>query len=196
MVLLHTSPSNLWKPPPPETSEEELLLAFEKVRQPVLVYGHAHRAFVRNLPGRVIVNSGSVGSPYDGDPRAWNTTSNARSKRFRRAACPMRIGSRRCCGPRGRLESQLAHSVFYSCGDFGEGSDGFDRLSEFHLHAAHMRPACLTIKNVIESDDAHRHDRQMQLRRDHADARLKWDGSALPCPVAFRKNQTRPAFFG
>jgi len=70
MVLLHASPSSLWKAPQPDVSDEELGRAFEAMLQPVLVYGHVHRAFVRNLPARTIVNSGSVGSPYDGDPRA------------------------------------------------------------------------------------------------------------------------------
>jgi diadenosine tetraphosphatase ApaH/serine/threonine PP2A family protein phosphatase len=34
------------------------------------VYGHIHRPFVRDLGSMTVANSGSVGSPYDGDPRA------------------------------------------------------------------------------------------------------------------------------
>jgi diadenosine tetraphosphatase ApaH/serine/threonine PP2A family protein phosphatase len=34
------------------------------------VYGHIHRPYVRSLPGLTVANSGSAGSPYDGDPRA------------------------------------------------------------------------------------------------------------------------------
>jgi predicted phosphodiesterase len=32
-------------------------------------FGHCHRAFVRYPQGRVIINTGSVGIPFDGDPR-------------------------------------------------------------------------------------------------------------------------------
>ncbi len=35
-----------------------------------IVYAHVHHAFCLSLAGRLIVNSGSVGSPFDGDPRA------------------------------------------------------------------------------------------------------------------------------
>jgi hypothetical protein len=36
----------------------------------VIVYGHIHRPFVRQLPSVVVANSGSVGLTWDGDPRA------------------------------------------------------------------------------------------------------------------------------
>ena len=38
--------------------------------RPIVVYGHIHLPFVRNLPGRIVANSGSVGLPHDGDRRA------------------------------------------------------------------------------------------------------------------------------
>jgi predicted phosphodiesterase len=34
------------------------------------VYGHIHRPFVRSLGELTVANSGSVGMPWDGDPRA------------------------------------------------------------------------------------------------------------------------------
>jgi hypothetical protein len=34
------------------------------------VYGHIHRPYVRRVGGLTVANSGSVGSPFDGDPRA------------------------------------------------------------------------------------------------------------------------------
>jgi putative phosphoesterase len=37
---------------------------------PLVIYGHVHQPFARQLPGFVVANSGSVGLPYDGDPRA------------------------------------------------------------------------------------------------------------------------------
>jgi putative phosphoesterase len=36
----------------------------------VLVFGHTHRPWVRNIAGVLFVNAGSVGKPKDGDPRA------------------------------------------------------------------------------------------------------------------------------
>jgi diadenosine tetraphosphatase ApaH/serine/threonine PP2A family protein phosphatase len=33
------------------------------------VYGHIHRPYARSLDGPTVVNSGSVGMPWDGDPR-------------------------------------------------------------------------------------------------------------------------------
>jgi len=39
-------------------------------RPDVLVGGHSHVPFVRTVDGMLIVNAGSVGRPFDGDPRA------------------------------------------------------------------------------------------------------------------------------
>jgi len=45
---------------------EALRLADETL---LSAFGHNHRPFVRFQSGRVVVNSGSVGLPFDGDPR-------------------------------------------------------------------------------------------------------------------------------
>ena len=36
----------------------------------MLVYGHIHVPFIRCGPAFTVANAGSVGLPYDGDPRA------------------------------------------------------------------------------------------------------------------------------
>jgi hypothetical protein len=36
----------------------------------LVAYGHIHRPYVRRLPALTVMNSGSVGLPYDGDWRA------------------------------------------------------------------------------------------------------------------------------
>jgi len=36
----------------------------------VICVGHTHRPLVRHLDGTLVVNAGSVGMPFDGDPRA------------------------------------------------------------------------------------------------------------------------------
>jgi diadenosine tetraphosphatase ApaH/serine/threonine PP2A family protein phosphatase len=40
--------------------------------RPIVIFGHTHRPFIRNLAGqpRLLINTGSVGLSYDGDPRA------------------------------------------------------------------------------------------------------------------------------
>jgi diadenosine tetraphosphatase ApaH/serine/threonine PP2A family protein phosphatase len=45
------------------------------VGQPIVVYAHIHRPYIRSVPSpqgreRVVVNTGSVGLSYDGDRRA------------------------------------------------------------------------------------------------------------------------------
>jgi predicted phosphodiesterase len=37
-----------------------------------VVFGHTHRPSIRHITGqpRLLINTGSVGLPYDGDPRA------------------------------------------------------------------------------------------------------------------------------
>ncbi len=54
--------------PEPGDQDEELLGG---VVEPRLVFGHTHLPFRRPGPGGVeLVNPGSVGMPFDGDPRA------------------------------------------------------------------------------------------------------------------------------
>jgi diadenosine tetraphosphatase ApaH/serine/threonine PP2A family protein phosphatase len=54
--------------PEPGPDEDELLA---DVREPLLVFGHTHLPFEREAArGIRLVNPGSVGMPFDGDPRA------------------------------------------------------------------------------------------------------------------------------
>jgi diadenosine tetraphosphatase ApaH/serine/threonine PP2A family protein phosphatase len=54
--------------PEPDEDEDELL---EGVAHDRLVFGHTHLAFARrSAAGIQLVNPGSVGMPFDGDPRA------------------------------------------------------------------------------------------------------------------------------
>lgn len=70
MALVHASPESLWRAPAPEASDGELQSVYETLGQPIAVYGHVHRPYVRFLPGMIVANSGSVGLSYDGDRRA------------------------------------------------------------------------------------------------------------------------------
>jgi predicted phosphodiesterase len=70
LVLLHASPGDLWRAPTPDAEDSELLAVYEPCQALTVVYGHIHRPYVRRVEALTIANSGSVGSPFDGDPRA------------------------------------------------------------------------------------------------------------------------------
>lgn len=68
--LVHASPGDLWKAPMPDWEDQQLVNNYRNLGSKVVVYGHIHRPYVRRLAQFVLANSGSVGTPYDGDPRA------------------------------------------------------------------------------------------------------------------------------
>jgi putative phosphoesterase len=70
LVLLHAGPGDLWKAPMDNADDGALEQAYAVLQASTVVYGHIHRPFVRKLRSFTVCNSGSVGMPYDGDPRA------------------------------------------------------------------------------------------------------------------------------
>lgn len=71
LALVHASPQNLWRAPRADASDEELDQAYGRYDAHLVVYGHIHVPYIRGLGhGLTVANSGSVGSPFDGDPRA------------------------------------------------------------------------------------------------------------------------------
>jgi diadenosine tetraphosphatase ApaH/serine/threonine PP2A family protein phosphatase len=70
LALVHASPGDLWRAPQPDAEDGELNSTYGVYNARLVVYGHIHRPYVRRLNGLVVANSGSVGSPFDGDPRA------------------------------------------------------------------------------------------------------------------------------
>lgn len=68
--LVHATPKDLWHAPGPEASDADLESVYESLGQHIAVYGHVHRPYLRSLSSMIIANTGSVGLPYDGDPRA------------------------------------------------------------------------------------------------------------------------------
>ena len=70
MALVHARPDTPWRAPFPDASDADLEAVYGVLDRPIVVYGHIHLPFVRNLPGRIVANSGSVGLPHDGDRRA------------------------------------------------------------------------------------------------------------------------------
>jgi predicted phosphodiesterase len=70
MTLVHASPESRWKAPSPDASDAELESVYSPLHQPVAVYAHIHRSFVRILSKITVANTGSVSLSYDGDRRA------------------------------------------------------------------------------------------------------------------------------
>jgi len=70
VALLHASPGDLWQAPMPECEDQQLVSTYGAIGAGTVIYGHIHRPYVRSVSGMVVANSGSVGMPYDGDPRA------------------------------------------------------------------------------------------------------------------------------
>jgi putative phosphoesterase len=55
------------------TPEERIAFLFEGLDAHVVVCGHTHMQFERTIAGTRVVNSGSVGSPYEDEPGAYWT---------------------------------------------------------------------------------------------------------------------------
>jgi predicted phosphodiesterase len=70
VAVVHASPESLWRAPGPEASDAELESVYGALGQPVVVYGHIHRSYMRSVSGLRVVNAGSVSLSYDGDRRA------------------------------------------------------------------------------------------------------------------------------
>jgi putative phosphoesterase len=70
MALVHASPESPWRGLTPEASDAELESVYAPLGQPIAVYGHIHRSFIRSISGITVVNTGSVSLSYDGDRRA------------------------------------------------------------------------------------------------------------------------------
>ena len=70
IAIVHASPGDCWRSPSPTGSDDEFDRAYGNLDAPLVIFGHVHQPFVRQLPERVVANSGSIGLPYDGDPRA------------------------------------------------------------------------------------------------------------------------------
>ena len=75
MALVHASPETLWQAPTPEARDAELESVYGPLGQPIAIYAHIHRPYIRSVPspevrGRLVANTGSVSLSYDGDRRA------------------------------------------------------------------------------------------------------------------------------
>ena len=70
IAIVHARPDDLWRSPHANATDDELADVYGALGASRVIYGHIHCPFVRRLPAFTVANSGSVGLPYDGDPRA------------------------------------------------------------------------------------------------------------------------------
>lgn len=73
VLLFHATPHKnnvYWFEDRPEKFFSEMAA---KTDADVLIYGHTHKPYRKDIGGKVFINAGSVGKPKDGDPRACLT---------------------------------------------------------------------------------------------------------------------------
>ena len=70
LLLVHGTPESANAGLGPWTSEEELGAHLSSVDAEILICGHTHRPMDRQVPQGRVVNVGSVGLPFNRDPRA------------------------------------------------------------------------------------------------------------------------------
>jgi putative phosphoesterase len=70
VLLTHASPASNEEPLDPDTPQERLSDLARLAGTDVVVCGHSHQPFVRRVENTLFINTGSVGRPDDGDPRA------------------------------------------------------------------------------------------------------------------------------
>lgn len=70
ILLTHASPASNQEALTLETPERRLRELAQMAEADVIICGHSHQPFVREVDGAWFINPGSVGRPDDGDPRA------------------------------------------------------------------------------------------------------------------------------
>lgn len=73
VLYCHASPRNDLDVFTERTPEERIAFLFEGLGVPVVVCGHTHTQFERTVAGVHVVNSGSVGRPFEDEPGAYWT---------------------------------------------------------------------------------------------------------------------------
>lgn len=66
--LFHATPESLFENILPNTDDETIQtkLMSAKRNAQIYIYGHIHRSYIRYIKGKIIINTGSVGLPFDG----------------------------------------------------------------------------------------------------------------------------------
>ncbi|HEX4578196.1 MAG TPA: metallophosphoesterase family protein [Edaphobacter sp.] len=85
-ALVHATPHTCWRAPAPDSTDAELDAIYGSLEKPTVIFAHTHLPSIRNLNARLmlLINTGSVGLPYDGDPRASYLLLNGSTPSIRR----------------------------------------------------------------------------------------------------------------
>ncbi len=70
LVVVHATPWSIGDVVRPDAPEALVRRVFDEAKAAAVVYGHIHTAYAREVGEHLLVNAGSVGMPFDGDPRA------------------------------------------------------------------------------------------------------------------------------
>ncbi|MGH2405503.1 MAG: metallophosphoesterase family protein [bacterium] len=71
LLVVHATPWSISEVVPKGAGVETLRRMLEEGRAAAAIYGHTHVGWIGEVPGAgIVVNTGSVGAPFDGDPRA------------------------------------------------------------------------------------------------------------------------------
>ena len=70
VAVVHATPDDCWAIVEHDAPDEKLREVFGAAGTPNAIYGHIHHAYVRELGGLKVANSGSVSLSLDGDVRA------------------------------------------------------------------------------------------------------------------------------
>lgn len=71
-ALAHASPNGCWQVPAQDATDVDLNAIYGSLNKPIVLFGHTHRPSIRGVDAhlKLLINTGSVGLSYDGDPRA------------------------------------------------------------------------------------------------------------------------------
>lgn len=67
---VHANPQNILDNILPDAPLDQFERMFEGTDAQLVAYAHIHQPYVRTVKGRTLLNTGSVGLPFDGDPRS------------------------------------------------------------------------------------------------------------------------------
>lgn len=72
LAVVHATPASCWRAPAPAAADAELNEIYGPLGRRTIVFGHTHVPEIRAVGGtlRWLINAGSVGMSWDGDPRA------------------------------------------------------------------------------------------------------------------------------
>jgi hypothetical protein len=66
---MHGLPGNFFAGFRPDSPQDWMLGHLDRIAEPTVADGHTHFPMVRRVGRWQVINSGSAGAPYDGDPR-------------------------------------------------------------------------------------------------------------------------------